>query len=190
MDKSDRRVKRTQKSLGDALIAVTLEQGYDSVTIKDITERADVAYSTFFRHYADKDALLFEILHTTIIQLRDLLSRKQQRSARDDGRLIFQHVAANYQFYRVLLSSQGSSAVFQRIQTAIVDDLLGLFVPQSPQRIPPEIIANHIFAATIALIRWWLDQDMPYTIERMGDIYGALIIAATEYVTLGEPPAS
>ena len=47
-DKVDRRIKRTQKLLQEALIELTLEKGFDDVTIRDITERADVGYTTFF----------------------------------------------------------------------------------------------------------------------------------------------
>src|SRR5205809_797707 len=47
----DRRVRRTQQLLAEALIALTLEKGYEAVTIRDITKRADVGYATFFRHY-------------------------------------------------------------------------------------------------------------------------------------------
>ena len=50
MDTQDRRVRRTQNLLAKALIALTLEKGYEAVTIRDITQRADVAYATFFRH--------------------------------------------------------------------------------------------------------------------------------------------
>ena len=58
MEKIDRRVRRTYKLLGDALISLILEKGYEDITIKDITERADVAYVTFFRHYKTIDDLL------------------------------------------------------------------------------------------------------------------------------------
>lgn len=40
MDMQDRRVKRTQKALARALIALTLEKGYEAITIRDITDRA------------------------------------------------------------------------------------------------------------------------------------------------------
>ena len=43
MHTQDRRVKRTQKLLAQALIALTLEKGYEAVTIRDITQRADEA---------------------------------------------------------------------------------------------------------------------------------------------------
>src|SRR5437879_11312519 len=53
MDLQDRRVKRTQKALARALIELTLEKGYEAITIRDITDKAEVGYATFFRHYHD-----------------------------------------------------------------------------------------------------------------------------------------
>jgi AcrR family transcriptional regulator len=38
----DRRIRRTQHLLAQALIALTLEKGYEAVTIRDLTERADI----------------------------------------------------------------------------------------------------------------------------------------------------
>ncbi|HEY7418111.1 MAG TPA: TetR/AcrR family transcriptional regulator, partial [Ktedonobacteraceae bacterium] len=73
MEIQDRRVRRTQQLLAKALIALTLEKGYEAVTIRDITERADIGYATFFRHYHDKDELLRGVLDVVLTELTDLL---------------------------------------------------------------------------------------------------------------------
>src|ERR1700694_2099058 len=73
MDMHDRRVKRTQNLLVKALIALSLEKGYEAVTIRDITERADIGYTTFFRHYHDKDGLLNDVLEVVLEELTTLL---------------------------------------------------------------------------------------------------------------------
>src|SRR5437667_12756071 len=73
MEIRDRRVRRTQHLLARALIALTLEKGYEAVTIRDITECADIGYATFFRHYRDKDELLEDVLDVVLAELIDLL---------------------------------------------------------------------------------------------------------------------
>ena len=75
----DRRVKRTQRLLAEALISLTLEKGYDAVSIRDITERADVAYATFFRHHEDKEALLDEWWMSSSMTCRGCYSRRQRK---------------------------------------------------------------------------------------------------------------
>ena len=56
MNREDKRVRRTRQALAEALIALTMEKGYEPVTLQEITDRAGVGYRTFCRHYADKDA--------------------------------------------------------------------------------------------------------------------------------------
>jgi len=66
---TDRRVRRTRQLLRDALMELTLERGYDRVTVQDILDKADVGRSTFYAHYRDKDDLLvseFEALHPSL----------------------------------------------------------------------------------------------------------------------------
>ena len=54
----DRRVRRTERMLKEAFIALVLDRGYDQVSVEDITSRADVARATFYAHYAKKEDLM------------------------------------------------------------------------------------------------------------------------------------
>src|SRR5262245_21876341 len=58
----DLRVRRTRKMIQAALIELTVEQGFDAVTVRDICERAMINRSTFYRHHIDKNAVLEEYL--------------------------------------------------------------------------------------------------------------------------------
>jgi AcrR family transcriptional regulator len=58
--KTDQRIRRTRRILRKA--DLDLEKDYSAISIKEITDRADVAYITFFRHYNGIDELLMEIL--------------------------------------------------------------------------------------------------------------------------------
>ncbi|MDX0906328.1 TetR family transcriptional regulator [Sinorhizobium medicae] len=55
--KIDRRVARTRKSLHQALISLILEKGYDSITVDEICQTANVGRSTFYLHFTSKDDL-------------------------------------------------------------------------------------------------------------------------------------
>ncbi|NCF69861.1 MAG: TetR/AcrR family transcriptional regulator, partial [Chloroflexi bacterium] len=49
MATTDRRIRRTRRLLEAALLDLVDEQPYPSITIRDITDRADIGYATFFR---------------------------------------------------------------------------------------------------------------------------------------------
>ncbi len=174
IEKVDRRFKRTQKLLMDALIALAQRDGYDAVTIRDITGFADISYSTFFRHYDDKDELLMSILKNAIEEMRELM--QNQTTPEADGRLIFQHVLDNQSLYRVLLGGLNSSAMVQKVQDMIIQEIMTNQTGFSLGTIPADVAANHIAASALAMVKWWLDHDMPYPPEQMGSIYAALII--------------
>jgi AcrR family transcriptional regulator len=100
--KVDRRTQRTRAALLSAFVELILSRGYVAVTIGDIIRRANVGRSTFYLHYARKDALLKESLRhpcsalaacargdTTARMLMPLLEHfREQRSL---NRVLFEH---------------------------------------------------------------------------------------------------
>ena len=180
MDKQDRRVKRTQNLLAKALIALTLEQGYDAITIREITQRADVGYATFFRHYHDKDELLQDVLEVVLDELMHVFfASSYQGDPSADGLILFRYVQQHSEVIRVLLSSQGSSSLIPRIIEAVSQDVLSRQKLEESGVVPAEIAAHHLITSSITLVQWWLEHDMSYTPERMGEIYQELIIRPT-----------
>ncbi|GCE22629.1 TetR/AcrR family transcriptional regulator [Dictyobacter kobayashii] len=174
MDTQDRRVKRTQHLLAKALIALTLEKGFDAVTIRDITDRADIGYATFFRHYKDKHELLKDVLDVVLIELVNLLrsSYPAGNSNSTTGVLLFRYVQEHNEVVRALL---GTHNLRQQLLKAATNTTISETGPRPGSVVPLEIASNHIVASSIALIEWWLDHNMPYPIELMGNIYEELI---------------
>lgn len=57
----NRRTKLTKRLLKEALIELLLEKDLSHITIKDLSDRADINRSTFYSHYVDIYELLDEI---------------------------------------------------------------------------------------------------------------------------------
>jgi len=55
---NDPRVKRSRQLIKDAFTQLILESDFESITVKDITERATINRATFYAHYEDKYILL------------------------------------------------------------------------------------------------------------------------------------
>lgn len=183
MLKNDRRIVRTHDLLAKALIELTLERGYDAVTIRDITERADVGYATFFRHYADKEALLQDVLHVFVEELTEKVSNSGNgKDIEEEGRVIFEYIYQHSALCRLLLASKGTSAILKAVEQAghMGKRQSNQLVPNA--KVPIEIALNHWLVATIALIDWWLQHEMPYTPAQMGEIYRDLIVLPTQAV--------
>ncbi len=57
-EKLDPRVKRTRQMLIQALIDLIKEEGFQAISVQDLSERAGINRATFYAHFQDKFALL------------------------------------------------------------------------------------------------------------------------------------
>ena len=48
---------------------------YDQISIRDIAAKAEIAYTTFFRHYQSKEALLTDLADDEAVRLLDASGR-------------------------------------------------------------------------------------------------------------------
>lgn len=60
-NKHDIRTKRTHQQIRDALIDLISEKHFDNITVGDITNRAMINRSTFYRYYQDKYDVVLKI---------------------------------------------------------------------------------------------------------------------------------
>jgi len=114
----DRRRERTQKQLGDALLALLQERNYDDIRIEDICHRADLGRATFYLHYKYKDLLLFAVLKRIIrddhVQHLEQADPNERSKSLAQG--VFDHVAHYRALYRSLAQSVQSGSIDRQIQ--------------------------------------------------------------------------
>lgn len=171
----DRRVQKTRKLLIDSLFALTMEKGYDRVTIQDIIDRANVGRSTFYAHFESKDQLL-----TGNDNFHDLLSRSVKANARDlDFLPIYQHVSDNYELARIFLGKQGGDLVTTHFHNIFVHIIKGYY----KGRIRPERLEKKMFylllesssSAMCSMLFNWATHDMPFPPEQMATESQAIV---------------
>ncbi len=199
---ADRRVRRSQKLLFDALMELISEKAYESITVSEIVERADVARATFYAHYDDKDALLLSSLDAlveTIVEEVKTFSRQDLLSgAPHPALVVFEYVQRNPALFRVILNGQGGSLILQRLrfyaaQTAHqATETLGV-----TPLLPPALIADFIAGAMLSVLTGWLETGMktpPGEMARMfynlarPSILGALALRPIQDVPVQTQP--
>ena len=72
--KEDRRVRRTQKLLKESLVQLMSEKAFKDITIKDITERADLNRGTFYLHYSDTYDLLTAMENGVLEDFQEMIT--------------------------------------------------------------------------------------------------------------------
>ncbi len=176
----DRRVLRTRKLLREAMMALIMEDGYDAISIQDITDKANLGRATFYLHFKDKDELLAEVMQEFLTEFIGQVPQFTQTQWRlEDTKAIiklFDFASEHYDLYRILIIGSGGITASRQLQSMIANNIKVCIQKEIEELgaqpvIPTEFIANHYAGSLLATIYWWLDQDLPYTVEEMAAMF-------------------
>jgi AcrR family transcriptional regulator len=177
--RQDRRSRRTQQALMEALLELLAVKNYDEISINDIVERANVGRSTFYAHYQDKDDLLrngFERALDLLIQHVSFGIADQDLQL--DATPLFLHAKGHYELYRTLAWGSGFNVLTKNGHAALSAKFYEVFTlvlsgkPEPP--VPLDILSYSLAGNLLILLKWWLDNKMPYSPEYMNSIFQQL----------------
>jgi AcrR family transcriptional regulator len=170
----DLRVLRTRKMLEEALIELTVEKGFAAVTVRDITERAMVNRSTFYRHYLDKFDLLEQYTNavTALTSAEDPLEEKRREvSGGPPPGLVrlLKHVQQFGDFYRVMLGQMGDPVFTEKFRQTASRRMRAYYAgtPTEPESPPLDLRLDYVSCAAVGAIVWWLESDQPCPPEQL-----------------------
>lgn len=174
----DRRVRRTRELLRSALLSLIHEKGYERTSVRDILDRADVGRSTFYAHFRDKDELLFfglEELRTDFqTATDDPAGPEAGRNGRSPTLAVFEHFAQHATVWKAM--GKSGSEVFTRylhqFLSEQVRNQLTARAQATETKVTIDALVEFSTSALVGLgIRWWIQNDLPYTPTQMDQIY-------------------
>ena len=177
-DVEDLRVRRTRKLLQQALIEGTVEKGFAALTVRDITERAMVNRSTFYRHYLDKYDLLEQHLNEIYVVLEEAGFIKE--ACHQGLSELLKQMQQFPDFYRLVLSAQSDAFVSQRFRQQTQQRLLAYFqqafpAASDPESLPLDLKFTTVASAGCGALAWWLKQERPAPPEQFAHMLQQLI---------------
>ena len=157
-----------------ALIKLSLEKGYDNITVQEILDEANVGRSTFYAHYLNKDQLLLSGMPEKVSEYIKCESHTFIPSV--EG--LFEHMQMAFPFFKALMGTNGAKVGISRGRELIYEHMLeklkALEVNGNLLSVPVTVTAEFLVGALISLISWWLDHGMPYSPKEMNTMFNEL----------------
>ncbi len=184
----DRRIQKTRKFLHEALISLILEKNYESITVQEILDKANVGRSTFYTHFRDKDELLLSGLHDLQDMLRSAQAMTPPVSAKPYEKIIgfsltmFEHAYEYRGVWKALLGSQAGAIVRQHIRKILADIIRDEFTNEFRKRkradseVPLDLFIHFLAATFMSSLSWWLNQNNPLPPKKMDAVFRALVM--------------
>jgi AcrR family transcriptional regulator len=160
--------------LAEAAFALFAERGYEQTSIDDITERAGLGRTTFFRHYRSKEDVIFPDHDLLLAQIGERLRTSSNSTAllavSDAVRLVLKHYVEEGDLARrryALTSGVpalrdreiASVARYQRLFREFIADWMG--DPAEPAPLRAELMAAAVVSAHNHVLRRWLRGESP-----------------------------
>ncbi len=182
----DRRIERSRRLLRKALMELILEKGYDTITVEEITARADLGRTTFYLHYKDKEELLLKSLEAVAQELLEQIDahRNGADQYREPGaaiRIVFQHASENADLYHIILKGGAAVKALDQLHAVVaetaarfIEDYLKMSGVQLD--VPVEVLAAYFATSLLGFLTWWLRRGMPEGLEEITGMYVRLVM--------------
>jgi AcrR family transcriptional regulator len=159
----DRRVGKTRRALKEALTDLILEKGYESVTVQDVIDRADVGRSTFYAHFMDKDDLLMAILADLEMPGPDANGWNPDDPAFGWTLELFRHFGSGKRLFKAVASSQSGALArretTQRLERLVQAELSRLQVARKLDAFKLETVVRFLVGTFIGFMDWWMREE-------------------------------
>lgn len=174
-----KRATRTRDALCKALLLLLEEKTLEQITVREITQRANVGYATFFRRYPDKEALLHDFAAQEISRL---LGMTMPIFYKDDTlastKALCEYVWDNKILWRALLTGGAAATLKEEfLQHALA--IAREFTSSTNNQVwlPNELAVTFAVTGILEILGWWLKLAAPITTDEMAGIINKLVIA-------------
>jgi AcrR family transcriptional regulator len=180
-EKKDRRTRRTRQLLRSALLALLKEKRYEEISVQDIIERADVARSTFYVHYLDKDDLLTGSQGIFAENLGQQLTTHSGENGASlfPSRAWFHHIQAQVPILKVIAKDPAMDLAMKTLRGIIhhsVEERIHAHSPVENNSMPLSMIVDYLTDTLMTLIKWWFKDGMRQTPEQMDEMFQQLVM--------------
>ncbi len=161
--KTDPRIVRSKAALREALLRLMSRQTFASVTITDIVKEANYNRGTFYANYANKEALLDDMISEVI---RDLLQAFRApyehvpvldlNELHANSVKIFEHIRNHSKLYTVFTKSDALPALRERMFAALKAIMREEFVREDDD-LDPELPLIYAIHGLLGLIFHWIE---------------------------------
>lgn len=177
----DRRVRKTRTRLRECLVVLLKTKKVQEITVRELTEMADLNRGTFYLHYKD----VFDLLEKTEEALLDDFNRLVMAHTADDLRqrpgIIFHEIYSlvyeNSDLVEVLMGENGDLNFMNRLKQLIRDKVLRDWIEVFRSGTPAvfEAYFSFIVTGSVGLVQHWLKTGLKETPEQMARLTESII---------------
>ncbi len=181
----EKKRRETEKRIEDSLLQLMKEQTFETISIRQLIDLAEVNRSTFYRHYLDKYDLLEKIENRLLDDLQAyyqealdsacLFKLEKDFKVEDyihDKQNLFHFFEPYLEDLAILLGPNGSPTSLWRLQEALREIFSQSISLGDPllEEVEADLLLNHQAASFMGTLTYWLAHPH-YKSQQMSDFH-------------------
>lgn len=181
-DRPDRRIRKTRAALRRCLSALLLKKPVKDISVRELTELADINRGTFYLHYHDVFDLLKNLEEEMFLQFTALLERHDAQEVKGSPRKLLidllYFVQKNADLFRILLGVNGDPHFLDQLRAVFQEKIL---VPwwaaiDGKSSYEYEYFYSYVIDGAIGMIRRWVENDTDLSPEDMSALAERFVV--------------
>ncbi|MDO4296479.1 MAG: TetR/AcrR family transcriptional regulator [bacterium] len=178
----DRRVRKTRALYRSCLAKLLKEKKIQEISVREISELADLNRGTFYLHYRDVFDLLDQIETELLDDLNETLLKYSPEELKEKPSLVFQEVYTlvleNQDILEILMGDNGDLKFITRLKEIVkkkcLDDWMTLFSCKSAQY--SEAYYYYMISGCIGLAEYWMQTGMKESPAELAELSEKILL--------------
>lgn len=174
---TDRRIRRTKALLQQGLIQLMETKDVKDISVRELSELADLNRGTFYLHYNDIYDMLWQMENELFLEFNEILDRTLTSGAGSPASTlteVFCFLNRHRAFARATMGPHGDLAFVNRMKELVKERIYTILdvAPDDPDLI---YIESFLVSGCTGVIEAWLNHPAPSSPEKIASVCAELL---------------
>lgn len=184
----DRRVRKTKKAMTEALAALLEKKPLNEISVREISEIADINRGTFYLHYRDIYDMVERLQNEIFEEFNQIVDQHEPKANSEElfPMLVelMNLLSENASLAKVLIGKNGDAAFVDKLKNVVREKCFIDVRKQFGIKNDAEFnyFYHYIVSGCIGIFSEWLNSGMKGSPQEMADFIGRMIISSVRAV--------
>ncbi len=172
----NRSVRNTKKRLRESLLRLVARKPLRLVTVKEITQDADVNRSTFYFHYQDVNAMVREMEENFFRDFTCALDAIEQKS-HDSITILVKCLEAHMDLCRIVLGRNGDMSFAEKMKEIVAQKCSTIWMEAVPgmDEHAADMLDEFLIGGVFSTLQAWVRDENRESAEQLSEVLNRLI---------------
>ena len=169
---TDRRVLRTKKNIRQAFLHLLSEKSLSQITVKELSDLADINRKTFYIYYSNIDDIFAELEDELVLKLVHVFEKELFQKEMFDSYSFFENlnrtILEDIDLYRILNHSDLLPHLIQRAKNALIEVFFRKYNISADSDNERYILyAEYAASGILSMYTKWFSRDFHMSLEEL-----------------------